>query len=148
LTAEKRKRNSLNSTTSIHKTLRSNYPFLIASPSISVDSDYREGMGIAQLIYQTQQYETYTINSNAVERRPMHCTPFSNPSTTIKPLCSCVEPVLGSILDAEIALHALTRLRCHTTRSVDTVDLLVVAIKAHKLEPGHATEVVGAFAGG
>jgi hypothetical protein len=77
----------------------------------------------------------------------MHCTPFSNPSTTIKPLRSCVEPVLGSILDAEIALHALTRLRRHTARSVDAVDLLVVAIKAHKLEPGHATEVVGAFAG-
>lgn len=63
------------------------------------------------------------------------------------PLCLCVEPVLGSILDTEVALHALARLGRYTTGSVDTVHLLVVTIEVHKLEPGHTAEVIGAIAG-
>lgn len=61
--------------------------------------------------------------------------------------CSCVEPVLRTVLNRKTARKSFACLRCYTTSSVDAVDFLVVALHGIEFDPRHASESVRAFAG-
>lgn len=62
------------------------------------------------------------------------------------PSSLCVEPVLGCILDVEIALDSFTSLRCYTPSSVYPVNLLVITFEVDQLQPWNATKTIGSAA--
>jgi hypothetical protein len=77
----------------------------------------------------------------------MLCT--RNRTRTIRatrPTRLCVEPVLSGVLNIEVASDALACLGRHAASSVYPVDLLVITLDLHKLQPRHRAQSVGSRA--